>query len=106
MTIKQIFLSVACLVLVAPGCRGQPTTSDLENRRLLDAIITAISLGNAQWLADDEQLLRARHQAGHLTDDEFRRLDEIIGQARRGESGALAAAYAFRKDRPFAKPGR
>jgi hypothetical protein len=96
---------VVATVLLMQGCR-QPTEVDRDNRRLLDAIITALSMSNEKWLSEDEQLLQTRHAAGHITDDEFQQLEAVIGQARRGQwSGAEEAAYQFRKQRPFVREG-
>jgi hypothetical protein len=73
---------------------------------LLDAIITAVSMTNERWLAEDEQLLQTRHAAGQLTDEEFQQLEAVIGRARDGDwSGAVEAAYQFRKERPFVREG-
>ena len=74
--------------------------------RTRDHSITAVSMANEQWLADDEKLLQTRHAAGQLTDEEFQQLEAVIAQARRGDwSGAVEAGYRFRKKRPFVREG-
>jgi hypothetical protein len=97
---------VLAILLLVQGCR-KPTETDRDNRRLLDAIITALSMGNEKWLDEDERLLKARHAEGHLTDDEFEQLEAVIVQARGGDwPRAEKAGYQFRKKRPFVRAGQ
>ena len=93
------------LVPLLSGCSA-PTEADRDNRRLLDAILTAITMKNTQWLEDDAKLADERHRAGHLTDWEFTRISEVIAKARTGDwIGSEKLGYEFRKEHPFVKEG-
>ncbi|HEY1601199.1 MAG TPA: hypothetical protein VGG64_16470 [Pirellulales bacterium] len=106
MKTAQILSILITLVLVASGCR-RPTQEDRDNRRLLDAILTTITIKNARLLDDNEQWAQSRHDAGQLTDGEFDSMTAIIAKARRGDwSRAEADGYAFRKKRPFVREGQ
>jgi hypothetical protein len=94
------------LAVLASGCRG-PTPQDRENRRALDAILTAITMKNARLLEDSATRVKARHDAGHLTDAEYEGMEAIISKARGGDwSGAENDGYEFRKKHPFVKEGQ
>ena len=91
------------LVLFLVGC-GEPSAEDRLNRRLLDAVLTAISMKNGRWLERDAQLLQQRREAGQLSEAAFRDLHSVIGKARAGDwAGAEADAYRFRERYPFCK---
>jgi hypothetical protein len=102
---KHAFAVVLLMLLFVPGCR-RPTPEDRDNRRLLDAILTSITIKNARLLDDNEAWARERHEAGHLADEDFTAFTAIIAKARsRDWSGAETDAYAFRKKRPYVKDG-
>jgi hypothetical protein len=91
---------------LAVGCH-RPTAEDRDNRRLLDQILTAVTLANSRLLEDAAQRAKDRHDAGQIADDDYRALDAIITQGRAKDwSGASAAGYAFRKVRPFVRSGQ
>ena len=93
-------------VLMVAGCSA-PTEAERDNRRLVDAILTAITMKNVTWLDDDAQLAEQRHRDGHLTDDELEELNEVIETARSGDwSAAEKQGYEFRKKHPFVKEGQ
>jgi hypothetical protein len=95
------------LALPASGCRRAPTDVERENRRVLDTILTAITVKNARLLEDDARRAKARHDAGQLTDEEYEGLEGIINKARQGDwSGAEEDGYEFRKQHPFVTEGR
>jgi hypothetical protein len=90
---------------LAGGC-STPSETDRDNRRLLDAILTAITLKNATWLEDDAALAETRHQAGHFTDEEYGELRSIIETARSGDwVAAEREGYEFRRGHPFVADG-
>jgi hypothetical protein len=100
----------ACLLLgfavLASGCGG-PTEVERDNRRVLDAILTAITLKNPRLLEDDARRARTRYEAGQLKDDDYRAMEAIIDKARAGDwSDAETDGYAFRKQHPFVKEGQ
>ena len=107
----QLRQFLICCVLFASsftvsGC-SRPTETARENRRLLDAILTAITMKNENWLADDAEIAKTRHEAGQLTDWEFEQLSRIIDKGTTGEwKTAEELGYEFRKAHPFVKEGR
>ena len=104
-TIHHACLLLGCTVL-ASGCRG-PTEAERDNRRVLDAILTAITLKNPRLLEDDARRARTRHEAGQLNDEDYRAMEAIIAKARAGDwFGAETDGYAFRKQHPFVKEGQ
>jgi hypothetical protein len=105
MKTTRLWAVLLVLVLTASGCRG-PTQEDRDNRRLLDAILTAITLKNARLLEDNAKRAQARHEAGQLTDEEYEGMAAVINKARGGDwSGAESDGYEFRKKHPFVKEG-
>lgn len=100
---RALLLAVA---IFTAGC-SKPTEVDRDNRRLLDAILTAITMKNTEWLEEDAKLLEKRHDAGQLTDSEHGKLLAIIDKARSGDwKSAEQAGYEFRGAHPFVKEGQ
>ncbi len=96
---------VFAILLCAAGC-SLPSEVDRDNRRLVDAILTAITMKNVNWLEDDAALAEKRHEAGHFTDDEYAQLQSIIETARSGDwTSAEKQGYEFRKRHPFVREG-
>ena len=101
-----ILCFVFASTLTVIGCSG-PTQTARENRRLLDAILTAITMKNEKWLSDDSDIAKSRHEAGQLTDWEFEQLSRIIEKGSSGDwKTAEELGYEFRKVHPFVKEGR
>jgi hypothetical protein len=93
------------LTLLVPGCSA-PTEAERDNRRLVDAILTAITMKNTNWLEDDAELAEKRHRAGQLTDKEYEGLTAIIEKAKSGDwQSAEKKGYEFRKEHPFVEEG-
>lgn len=89
------------IVLLVSGC-SRPVPVLRDNRRVLDAILTAITLKNQRLLEEDAELARSRFAAGQLTADEYHGMEEVIRKARAGDwSGAERDGYAFRDRHPF-----
>jgi hypothetical protein len=102
----RVWIVVPALALLAAGCRG-PTSEERDNRRVLDAILTAITIKNARLLEDNARRAKDRHDAGQLTDDEYEGIAAIIARARGGDwAGAEKDGYDFRKKHPFVIEGR
>ncbi len=94
------------LAPLAAGC-SSPTENDRDNRRLLDAILTAITMKNAHWLEEDAALTDRRHEAGQLLDAEYEQLVAIIEKGKAGDwRRAEELGYEFRKGHPFVKEGQ
>src|SRR5258708_38572249 len=97
---------VFVLTFLLAGCSA-PTEVDRDNRRLVDAILTAITMKNANWLEDDAQLAEKRHLDGQLADADYDRLLAIIEKGRSGDwKSPEQQGYEFRKPRPFVKEGQ
>ncbi len=94
------------LTLLFPGCSA-PTEVERGNRRVVDAILTAIAMKNTNWLDDDAKLVEQRYLDGQLTDDEYEQLSSVIEIAKTGDwQAAEKAGYKFRKEHPFVKDGQ
>jgi hypothetical protein len=92
---------VAGLVLMLAGC-GEPSLRERENRRELEALLTAIALTNTKELDKDVKRIEERHASGSLSDDGFRDLEGIFKKAQNGNWGeAEKQAYALRESKPF-----
>jgi hypothetical protein len=104
-TICLFWIFVLAGTLAAGGC-APPSEVDRDNRRLLDAILTAITMKNGSWLEDDAALADKRHQAGQFTDDQYEELLSIIETARAGDwKAAEKEGYEFRQRHPFVRDG-
>jgi hypothetical protein len=96
-------LLLVAVLLALAGC-GEPSIRELENRRELEALLTAISLKNARELNKDAKRIDDRHVSGELSDGSYRDLNEIVMKAQSGDwSGAEKQAYELRESKPFFK---
>jgi hypothetical protein len=92
-------LILATAVLLG-GCGPSPDA--VQNRRELEALLTAVSLKDAQELERDAGRIAARREAGGLSDAGYADLRAIIDQARLGDwPGAERRAYDLRSRRPY-----
>ena len=93
------------LVLLAAGC-GKPTAQDRDNRRVVDCVLTAVTLHNPRLLEDDANWAARRHDDGLLSDEEYQGLNAVIDKARQGDwLAAEEDGYRFRELHPFVGPG-
>lgn len=93
-------------MLFVAGCGG-PTAADRDNRRVIDEILTAMTLKNRNLLDAAAKRLAKRHEAGQFTDEQNATLEASIQKARSGNwDGALADGYEFRKEHPFVREGQ
>ncbi len=84
---------IAGILLMLVGC-GEPTVRELENRRELEALLTAISLKNKKELDKDIRRIEDRHTSGGLSDEGYKDLQEIIKKA-------MADDWAGPRNRPM-----
>jgi hypothetical protein len=85
------------LVLLQPGCAGEPSEREVKNARAFEALLTAVSLKNAKELEQDAKLIETLHGAGELSDGNFNEIAAIVEKARAKDwSGAEKRAYEFR----------
>lgn len=103
-TLRDCAVVVSLIVLIA-GC-GKPTAQDRDNRRVVDCILTAITLRNARLLEDDARWAAQRHDDGQLSDEAYQGLKAVIEKALRGDwLAAEEDGYRFRELHPFVEPG-
>lgn len=107
---KAALLALVLIVLLTlagfVSRRRVPTQQERDNRRALDAIMTAITLKNRRLLDDSADRARARHEAGQLTDTEYQAIEAFVEPARGGDwSRAEKEGYTFRKKHPFVEDG-
>jgi hypothetical protein len=89
------------LILPLAGC-GEPSIRERENRRELEALLTAVSLKNRKELDRDATRIDDRHAAGQLSDASYAELQAIVKKAQAGDWGAAEKqAYDFREKTPF-----
>jgi hypothetical protein len=94
------------LLFFVAGCGG-PTAAERDNRRVVDEILTALTLKNVRLLEAAAKRATARHDAGQLTDKEFKDLQGCIEKGRHGDwTTAENDAYEFRKQHPFVHEGQ
>ncbi|GAC1339878.1 MAG: hypothetical protein NVSMB14_05920 [Isosphaeraceae bacterium] len=91
--------------LLAPfffsGCGG-PSPREVQNRRELEALLTAVSLRNKPELETDAKRIDARRSSGELSEDAYQSLQSILSTARSGDwAGAEKQAYEFRERKPY-----
>jgi len=70
--------------LLSTGCGGAPQFP-AKDRRLLEALRTAVSAHKADWLDASAKKIDAAHQKGEISDDGFDALQSAITQARAGD---------------------
>ncbi|HEY7159262.1 MAG TPA: hypothetical protein VH575_35285 [Gemmataceae bacterium] len=103
---RCLWMASLGLALLVSACGG-PTEQDRDNRRLLDAILTAITIKNPRLLEDNAKRAKQRHEAGQLTDEQYGGMEAILNKARQGDwAGAEKDGYDFRKKHAFVKEGR
>ena len=96
---------LGALMLLA-GCH-RPTQADRDNRRLVEQLLTALTLQNKNLLAEADERRKSRRSDGELAEDDSQALEATIEKARGGDwKGALNDAYAFRRRRPFVERGQ
>lgn len=98
-----VLLAFVALGLFAGGC-GKPTETVRDNRRLLDAVLTAVTIRNLDELAKDKKLLDARKEAGHLSAESHSTIQRAIDLAQAKDwTTAERELYDFRGRVPFPK---
>ncbi|MEO2088345.1 MAG: hypothetical protein ABGY75_02470 [Gemmataceae bacterium] len=97
-------LLFAVLLVGALGGCGKPTEDARQNRRLVDALLTAVTVRNPKEMEKCKGLLDKRRADGVLSESSHQRLLEIFAQAKSGKwSEAEDALYRFRESDPFPK---
>ncbi len=105
-SLRRWTISLVALSLLCGSACNRPTADDRDNRRLLDQVLTAITLKNARLLEESAQRATERHTQGLLADEHFQSIQAFIAKGRAGDwQTAEADAYAFRKRHPFVNAG-
>jgi hypothetical protein len=104
-------IAVALLLTMGLGVwiwSSRPPTMEMrDNRKAVDAILTAITMKNKRLLEAGIQRAQERRQAAQLTEDQFAGMLAFASKARSGDwSGAEKDGYAFRQKYPFVKEGQ
>lgn len=98
---RLMFFLPACFLLT--GC-SRPSETTRDNRRLFDAILTAVIMKNPKELSKDKELLEQRRKDGKLSQSTCDSIQELISTAEEGEwDAAEKGLYEFRKRSPFPK---
>lgn len=101
---RPFALALVLAVLACLGGCGQPSEEARQNRRLLDAVLTAVTMKSRKELDKDEALLDKRHSQGQLSDKPYQTLKASIEKARSGNWGqAEEELYKYRESEPFPK---
>lgn len=100
------FLAAAVAVaalLGTSGC-GQPSEEARQNRRVVDAVLTAVTTKNRKQLDKDAALWDERFSGGHVSAERHKAVKDCIAKARTGDwAAAEDALYKFRETEPFPK---
>lgn len=90
-------------ILFAAGC-GKPSEEARQNRRLVDAVLTAVTMKNRKELDKDAALWDKRLADGLLSEKPHKAVKACIEKAKAGDwSGAEDDLYKFRESDPFPK---
>lgn len=101
---NRLRLLFALTLVIALGGCGKPSEDARQNRRLVDALLTAITVKNPKELEKCKGLLDKRRADGVLSESCHKRLGEIFAQAKAGKwSEAEESLYKFRDAEPFPK---
>ncbi len=100
---RAVLLLVAVVLGGLGGC-GQPSEEARQNRRLVDAVLTAVTVKNRKQLDKDAALWDERRAAGVLAEAPHAAVIACIAKARAGDwAGAEEDLYRFREADPFPK---
>lgn len=85
------------------GC-GKPTEDARQNRRLTDALLTAVTTKNPKELAKSKALIDKQREDAVLSEANHKSLADIFVQAKAGKwAEAEEALYMYREAEPFPK---
>ena len=94
---------VLYIAVVFGGC-SKISDESRQNRRVVDAVLTAVTLKNVKELDRDTVLLDKRLADGLLAEQHFKAVKAIIQKARSGNwHEAEVELYKFRETHPFPK---
>lgn len=98
---STVYLFVFSITIIFGGCRKHSDESR-QNRRVVDAILTAVTLKSLKELDKDAALLEKRLADGLLPERHYKTVRAIIEKARSGNwRDAEVELYKFRETYPF-----
>lgn len=99
---RRAFLAAAAGALAAAGGCGQPSDEARQNRRLVEAVLTAVTMKNRKELDKDAALWDKRLAEGKLKEKPHKAVVACVETARSGGwAAAEAELYKFRASHPF-----
>jgi hypothetical protein len=104
----RVRLFAVALALAVPlgfsGCGQSPTETTRQNRRLTDALLTAVTTKNVKELDKAKSLIDKRRTDELLSEAHHKKLTALHAQAKSGQWGeAEDGLYKFRESEPFPK---
>jgi hypothetical protein len=101
---RSLAAAFAVAVLLGVGGCGQPSEEARQNRRVVDAVLTAVTTKNRKQLDKDAVLWDERFAGGLVSTERHKAVKDCIAKARTGDwAGAEDALYKFRESDPFPK---
>ena len=99
---RRVAAAIAvCVSLALAGC-GKPSEDARQNRRLVDAVLTAVTVKSRKQLDKDAALWDKRLADGLVSERSHKAVKECVEKARGGDwGGAEDALYRFREAEPF-----
>lgn len=99
---RIIFVGLSLLAsLMCMGC-SRPSEASRQNRRLVDAALTAVTMKNSKELDKCRKLIGERRGAGNLSETNHAKIVALIDLAASGQwKVAEDGFYEFRKSEPF-----
>jgi hypothetical protein len=100
---RRLALLLMMLMVLLAGCGT--TQLSPPGRRLLEAVQTAVSARNSQWLEAAAQQVDTQHDTGPVPQADYQALQAIIAAARAGDwEGAQKRTFALSEgQRPSAE---
>ena len=99
---RRAAVLIAAAVFACIGGCGKPSEESRQNRRLVDAVLTAVTTKNRKELDKDAALWDKRHADGLLSEKPHKAVKACIEKAKAGDwAGAEDELYKFRKSDPF-----
>ena|SRR5581483_4398223 len=97
-------LALVVAVLACLGGCGEPSEEARQNRRVVDAVLTAVTTKNRKELDKDAALWDKRLADGVLSEKPYKAVKASIEKAKAGDwAGAEDDLYKFRESNPFPK---
>lgn len=98
---RRAVVAALCVPLALGGC-GKPSEEARQNRRLIDAVLTAVTVKSRKQLDKDAAIWDKRRADGLVAEKPHQAVKACIDKARTGDwAGAEDDLYKFRESDPF-----